>query len=91
MKKTAKLNVNKYFRNDELASRINKFLPALMQGAMTVRQFVEQVYIDESNKRTLITELQEKIDSQSGGITAEDIQATGFIIQAITNKGVCCE
>ena len=49
-----------------------------MQGAMTVRQFVEQVYIDEPNKETLITELQEKIDSQSGGITAEDIQATGF-------------
>ena len=76
--KTARENVNKYFGDDELASRINKFLPALMQGAMTVRQFVEQVYIDEPNKDTLIAELQEKIDSQSGGITAEDIQATGF-------------
>ena len=25
-----------------------------------------------------VEELQEKIDSQSGGITADDIQATGF-------------
>ena len=27
--KTARANVNKYFGDDELASRINKFLPAL--------------------------------------------------------------
>lgn len=74
---TAMEKTNRYFGNIELATRINAFLPAFVQGVMTAKQFVDNVYLDETNKEELAKELESKLNA-SGTISPDDVTGAGF-------------
>ena len=71
---TAKKNLEKSYGDVELVSRINTYLPAFQAGAISVKQFVKNVYIDlsDSEQNEMIEEL-----SKGNSISMEDLMAGG--------------
>lgn len=59
---TAKEKLKPAYGDTDLLSRINSFSPALAQGAITYKEYVDQVYPDksEAEKETMVEELKEQ-------------------------------
>lgn len=62
--------IKKYFGDVSLKNRINSFNTALTVGAITPKEYVDNVFIDATNKEELISEISEAL---KGGVTADDL------------------
>ena len=71
---TAKKNMLNSYGDVELVSRINTFLPAFQAGAISAKQFVENVYTEltDAERKEMVEDL-----SKGESISMEDIMAGG--------------
>ena len=71
---TAKKNMLNSYGDVELVSRINTFMPAFQAGAISAKQFVENVYTEltEEERKEMVEDL-----SKNETISMEDIMAGG--------------